>query len=241
MKRLLSLFIASICSFSAYSKTINIVAATNKPPYVYQKDGKAVGFEIELVEQLLQQMGVTPVFHLTPYGRSMKMLNSSDVDAVMTASASVFKDKTILSKPYVNYQNLVVSLSSSNIELSDVSQLQNHTMAAFQTASKVLGQEFANSVRLSPYYIEIPEQKRHVLMLRQKKVETLVMDVNIFRYFKTNDYPEVAFSRLFPVSVYGMAFKDPKLVARFNEVWLKHKSSEAYQQLKEKYKVTQVF
>lgn len=169
------------------------------------------------------------------------MLKKPGVDAVMTASAAVFKDKTIITKPYINYQNVVVSLSRRNISLTDVSQLQNYSIAAFQTASQVLGESFTKSAELSPYYTEVPEQKRQLLMLKQNKVETLVMDVNIFNHFKTHNYPDTQFAKLFPISFYGMAFKDPDLVKRFNRTWAEYRKSEQYQLLKQKYQMQQRF
>lgn len=243
MKILLPLILALAASFSqlTMAKTINIVAGMNKPPYAFVEDGKATGFEIELVTQVLAQIEVTPDFHLIPYARSMRMLANENVDAVLTASPIVFKDKNVLTKPYISYQNVVVSLASNELKVTEIGSLGHYSMAAFQMASRVLGKPFNTATKTSPYYTELAEQKRQLEMLKQEKVQTLIMDINIFNHFKTSDYPEVAIDAVFPTSLYGLAFKDPNLVKGFNRAWLKYKKSPEYQALKLKYNMQQAF
>ena len=233
--------VLSLVSTLATGKTITVVAGANKPPYIYTENGKPAGYEVELVTAILAEMDLTPDFHFIPYARSMKMLADDNVDAVMTASPLVFKDKTILTKPYINYQNVVVSLSKNELNINHVDELGLYSMAAFQTASKVLGQSFEVAASVSPFYIELPEQVRQLQMLQQGKVSALVMDVNIFTHFKAPDYPDVTIASVFPISYYGMAFNDPNLVRQFNKTWHKFRKTEQYRQLKIKYKMQQRF
>lgn len=243
MNKLLPLLLVIAMSYSQYAiaKTINIVAGMSKPPYAYLEEGKAVGFEIELVTQVLATIDVKPEFHLIPYARSMRMLANENVDAVLTASPIVFKDKTILTKPYISYQNVAISLADNKLDIDQVAHLGHYSMAAFQMASRVLGKPFNTATKTSPYYTELAEQNRQLEMLRQEKVQTLIMDINIFNYFKAADYPQVEIAEVFPVSLYGLAFKDPSLVKGFNRAWLSYRKSEQYQQLKLKYNMQQVF
>jgi len=223
----------------SYAQKINVVAGMNKPPYIYQQNGEAKGFEVELVEQILKKMGFEPEFHLIPFARSMRMLTDDNIDAIMTASPLVFKDKSILSKPYVSYQNKVISLQQNEIEISRIIDLANYPTAAFQMASKVLGRQYQTASELSPYYVELAEQSRQLEMLQQDKVKALVMDINIFNYFKIEDYPNVDIHSVFPVSRYGMAFKKTELVRHFNRTWLSYKKSDEYRSLLKKYKMEQ--
>ncbi len=239
MKLLLPLLVVLFGSAKAWAKNIDVVAGLSKPPYIYQENGEVTGFEIELIQQIFSQIGLQPKFHLTPYGRSMRMLTKPNLDAIITASPLVFKDKTVLTKPYINYQNVVVSLAHKEIVITDIKQLANYSIAAFQIASKVLGEKFAVAAKQSPYYTEVPEQRRQLIMLEQEKVNTLVMDINIFNHFKWAEYPNVNFASVFPLSFYGVAFKDPELVTLFNRQWLRYKKSEQYQRLKNKYKIQQ--
>lgn len=243
MKKLLPLLLAITVCYSQFSiaKTINIVAGMNKPPYSYLKDGEAAGFEIELVTQVLATINITPEFVLIPYARSMRMLANDDVDAILTASPIVFNDKNVLTRPYISYQNVAVSLAKSDLEISEVGSLGRYSMAAFQMASRVLGKPFNTATKISPYYTELAEQKRQLEMLKQEKVQTLVMDINIFNYFKTLDYPDVDVAEVFPVSLYGLACKDPDLVKSFNRAWKKFRVSPEYSELKRKYNMQQVF
>lgn len=243
MKRLLPLLLVVSVCYSQYTiaKTINIVAGMSKPPYAYLKDGEAAGFEIELVTLVLAKIDVTPEFHLIPYARSMRMLANDNVDAVLTASPIVFKDKNVLSKPYISYQNVAVSLAKNQFEIDQIEHLGHYSMAAFQMASRVLGKPFNTATQSSPYYTELAEQHRQLEMLKQEKVQALIMDINIFNYFKSENYPDVAVAKVFPISLYGLAFKDPDLVKRFNLAWLEFRKSAEYRELKRKHNMQQVF
>ena len=240
MKQILSLILILCAAYGANAKTINVVAGMSKPPYIYKlADGTPSGYEIELIEQLFARMGLKPVFHLIPYARSMRMLTEPNVDAVMTASPLVFKDKNILTKPYISYQNVVISLAKNELEITAIEQLAPHSIAAFQMASRVLGKPFAIASAKSPYYIELSKQSRQLEMLKQGKVKALVMDVNIFNHFKAKQFPDVSISTLFPTSLYGMALNEPELVRLFNRTWLTYRKSADYQQLKQKYRMQQ--
>lgn len=242
MKRYqLLLVLTCFINFDISAKTVNVVAGKHKPPYVSQSHGKISGFEIELIRQIMAKMGLEPEFHLTPYGRSMRMLTQPGIDAIMTASPAALNDKSILTRPYISYQNMAISLASSELNISHVEQLGDYSIAAFQIASKVLGKAYTKASLQSPYYTEVPEQKRQLQMLRQNKVNLVVMDVNIFNHFKASDYPAVSYAAIFPASLYGMAFKEPELVKHFNRVWRSYKKSQQYQELKQKYKIQQQF
>lgn len=243
MNKLLPLLLAITICYSQFSiaKTVNIVAGMNKPPYSYLDDGKAAGFEIELITQVLATIDITPEFHLVPYARSMRMLTRENVDAILTASPIVFNDKNVLTKPYISYQNVAISLAKSDLEITEIGSLGHYSMAAFQTASRVLGKSFNTATKISPYYTELAEQKRQLDMLKQEKVQTLVMDINIFNYFKVSDYPDVQIAEVFPTSLYGLACKDPNLVKSFNRAWRNFRVSPQYRELKRKYNMQQVF
>lgn len=219
----------------ANAKVLNIVAGLNKPPYVFEQDGKFVGFEIELIEHVITQMGYETKFHLVPFARSIKLLDKQGFDAVMTISPKFKAQAKALSKPYISYQNVAISLKSKKIKIENIKDLGQYSIASFQMASRVLGNPFYLASTLSPYYTELSEQSRQLVMLGQGKVELLVMDVNIFNYFSNNDYPEVDIHRIFPISNYSMAFKQTELAERFDNEMAKFIASSEYKKLAQKY------
>lgn len=220
------------------NQPFKVVVGFSKPPYVIQESRS--GFELELIEQILTSMGKTPSFVFIPYGRSEKMLALPDISAVMTANKKTFPENKNLSKSYIDYQNVAISLKENTILLNNIADMANYSVASFQKANKILGEEFALAVGNSPIYIQVAHQERQVELLLQGRVEILVMDIKIFLHFLNelgmgelrND---IQFHYVFPKTPYSMVFKKFDDVKTFNQALLDYKASEKYQKLLDKY------
>ncbi len=209
-----------------------------KPPYVIQEFD--TGFELDLIRNLLKEMGKSTKFVYTQFGHSSKMLKVKAVDAVMTTNKSIFSDSTKLSDKYITYQNVAISLKSSQLTINTIADLANYSIASFQKADIVLGQAFADAVDQSPAYMKVAEQSRQPKLLLKKRVEVLVMDKNIFSYFaRAQGIKDIQasfiFHPIFPETHYRMAFKNQKYVDDFNEAFAKYKLTNEYLALKNRY------
>tara|TARA_B110000211_G_scaffold68286_1_gene78902 strand:- start:25285 stop:25995 length:711 start_codon:yes stop_codon:yes gene_type:complete len=223
---------------SVAKQTFKVVVGLSKPPYVI-KEAQA-GFELELIRQVLTNIGKTPEFIFIPYGRSEKMLELSDISAVMTVNQQMFPKNDQLSESYINYQNVAISLKNRAIKLRSISDIANYSVASFQLAHKVLGQEFAAAVTDSAIFIQVANQRKQVELLLLGRVDILVMDIKIFLHYlhalgmseKQND---IQFHYIFPLSPYRVVFKNVDDVARFNQAMHKYKLSTDYKILLKKY------
>ncbi len=226
------------CSLSIQAKDFEVVVGLAKPPYVLE-DEKS-GFEIELVSQVLASMGKPVKFVFIPFGRTPKMLESKGIDAIMTVNNQTFHDPSLLSNVYINYQNVAISLKRNEFEINSIADLSNRTIASFQLAHKVLGEEFADAVSKSPMFIQVANQLSQPQLLISNRIDVLVMDVRIFRFIIRQLGLEmlesqIAIHEIFPLSPYRMAFKDKSNVALFNDMLIQYKTSDAYKDLKSKY------
>ena len=215
-----------------------IVVGLSKPPYVIKESMS--GFELELIQQIFKVSGKRAEFIFVPYSRSEKMLQRDDITAVMTINEQVFPNTTLLSENYINYENVAITLNKNNILLPNISSLANHTVASFQLAHKVLGQEFANAMKIAPVFTQIVDQEKQVELLLRGRIEVVVMDVKIFLYYlnKLNmsaRKSDVKFHHIFPVSPYRMAFKHKTERDEFNQALAKFRHSARYQNLISKY------
>lgn len=227
---------------SVLAKPFNVVVGLTKPPYVIQETNS--GFEIELLSQLLTSIGKKPNFLYVPYGQSLRMLEDKSVDALMTVNTSIIKDIDLLSAPYVTYQNVVITLKQENVSLKGISDLSILPTAAFQTATKVLGEEYINAVNKNPNYFEVATQKRQAKLLYENKVNALVIDLNIFKVVSPSvggmkDLSDVDIHYLFPKSSFRLAFKNKKHIKAFNSALAEFKKSTEYTTLKDKYNLVQ--
>ncbi|WP_286232671.1 substrate-binding periplasmic protein [Thalassotalea sediminis] len=233
----LSLFIS--LSVSA-KESLNVVVGLTKPPYVIADLNS--GFELELIENVLAQQNKSPEFIYVPFGRSERMLKEHDIDMILTVNDFIIKNKAYLSKPYITYQNVAISLNKNNFVINTIKDLKNHSLATFQSAHKVLGNEFAKAAEVSPVYIQIAKQKIQLEMLFKERVDVIIMDLNIFNYYlqklyPSEDFTNLAIHQIFPKTHYSAAFKNSRLLNDFNQQLEIFLSTEQYRQLRHKYQL----
>jgi polar amino acid transport system substrate-binding protein len=224
----------------AHSKDLLVVAGWDKPPYIISNQQS--GYEIELIRQVMTSVNHQISMLYVPYGRTYETMKQESADIGLTLNANSGVPIEILSTPYVTYQNVAISLKSKNIPLKQLSDLRKFSVIAFQSASKVLGEEFAKAVDSNLLYIELPEQRRQVEMLLIGNVDIVVMDVNIFNYFSQvisgeNQMDEVTIYAFFPPTQYSAAIENSQLRTDFNLAMTRFKLTEDYRQLRNKYDI----
>jgi polar amino acid transport system substrate-binding protein len=222
----------------ALADSFRVIVGLSKPPYVIQE--QASGFEIELINEILHNMNLEAEFLFVPMGRSKRLLDHDMGDAILTANPHIIKDDKLLSDVYIIYQNVAITLKSSNLKIGSLQDLSENRVVAFQMANKLLGDAYSDAVLNNPNYMEIPNQFRQVKLLLEGRMQIAVMDINIFKYFfnligQDEMEEKVDIHHIFPKSPYQMAFKDPKYVKPFNQSLLKVRKSGFYQALLKKY------
>jgi polar amino acid transport system substrate-binding protein len=217
------------------NKELVIAVGLAKPPYIIQENDK--GFELELIRNVLKKMDKTVKFVYTKLSHSSKMLELQNVDAVITTNKSVFNDHEKLSHEYITYQNVAISLKENNFRISNISDLADYSISSFQKADKVLGKEFASIVKKTPLFIKVADQSRQPSQLLKKRVDVLIIDINVFKHFVNKlgiNEIESRFTvhQIFPVNNYRVAFKNPKYVKYFNDNLTEYIHTKEYQSLK---------
>lgn len=229
---LLGLLFTLVCAPGA-ARQIDVVVGWDKPPYVIAESHS--GFELELVRQILHEIGhdMYPIY--VPFGRTTRLVNARSADIGLTMNPSHEVDSDILSDVYVVYQNAAITLASRELELHAIDDLEDHTIAAFQTARLVLGEDFSALAASHRGYLEMPEQQRQVSLLLLGSVDVAVMDRNIFMRLK-NQQPEgrqvaVDVHPLFGMSPYRAAIIDDELRKQFNQTLARFIADGRYQAL----------
>ena len=225
--------------FSASSEEIDVVVGWNKPPYVISQENS--GFEVDVARAILADIGhdLSPIY--VPFGRTARLLEDNLIDLGLTQNSAHVLDSAILSDPYVVYQNVAVTRAESEFEINSIEDLRGKSIIAFQTADAVLGEAFRQIVTDQATYMEMARQDRQVDMLMLGHVDVVILDRNIFNYFKSNNTAysddEIVFHELFPISPYSAAIPDPELRVAFNNKLRTFIETGRYQQLLDKYKL----
>jgi polar amino acid transport system substrate-binding protein len=235
---LLTVCFIFISNISFANNQLKVVVGLAKPPYVIQENDK--GFELDLIRNILKKMGKSVKFVYTQFGHSSKMIDVKNIDAVMTTNQNVFRDDSKLTNEYITYQNVAISLTENNFKISKINDLAGHSISSFQKADKILGAEFANILDRTLFHIKVADQSHQPSQLLKKRVDVLIMDINIFKYFVNKlgikDIDSTfTIHEIFPSTHYRMAFKNKAYVKAFNESLAQYKQTNEYQLLKSIY------
>jgi polar amino acid transport system substrate-binding protein len=198
---------------------VRVGMGLSKPPYIMES-GKE-GLEYEIAEQAFAAAGYKMVALQFPPVRGLAMQRAGQLDALLTVDEGI-GGNDYFSEPYITYHNVATTLASRHIELKKVEDLAHYSVAAFQNASNILGEQFRAVVAHHTNYQEHPLQIAQDRLLYTGRVDVVVGDRLIFRYFSTRLDPQidatqpVVFHAIFPPNPRKAVFRDAALRDHFN-------------------------
>jgi polar amino acid transport system substrate-binding protein len=206
------------------AKELRIGVSFSIPPYVIQATDS--GIELELLRSALAIRGHKVNIEYQPLARTFHELKTGKLDAIINTKKNMHEG-VFYSDVAIHFQNCAISLKDNNFNIKTISDLQGKSIVAFQHAAKLLGEDFANEIKLNPNYIELANQNQQVKMLMKQRMNVAVMDKNIFIYFlrqsylsgqltKTEVQQEVICHKVFPPTAYRFAFLHEDIRDDFN-------------------------
>lgn len=237
------MLLAVFCLFCLSSQAafggepLQIAISYQHPPYHF-KNHK--GIRCEIIASILDRLGREYIFHSFSLNRSRIAIETVDMDISLVARKGV--GKGYFSDPYIYYSNVAVSLKKNNYSIESVQDLKNHVVYAWQGASKVLGDEFAEGFpSTNEKYHEIPRPPVLPQMLYLERTEVILIDKFVFSYLWNEmakekvTMPEVVYHNVLPSRVYFYAkFKDEQLRDEFNVELAKFKAEGGIQEIYER-------
>ncbi|MEM6190107.1 substrate-binding periplasmic protein [Shewanella scandinavica] len=221
----------------AFSASITIGSALNRPPYIIE-DAES-GLEIDIIKAAFKEMGQSVNFKFYSRKRQILYFNKDRLDAVMTMNPANGVDG-YWSNDYVDYTNVAISLAAQHLEIKSIADLKNYSIAAFENARLLLGTEF-NAVAQQTIYREVDTQLSQNRMLYLGRINTVIADRYIFtqlnRFVEPNIDTQQALSYhfIFPPTSYRMVFHNSVARDTFNQGLAKIKANGIYQALVVKY------
>ena len=205
----------------AQARDVVVAAPRSVPPYVIPEGWR--GIEYDVVKQSLAIAGHTVVPKLTVLARLPKEMQLGEIDAAMTMRPETGV-VACYSDPHVTYRNYAISLDKNDVTIDSVAGLSDKSVVAFQNAHVYLGEEYGRAVQNATSYREEANQVVQALLLYGDRVQAVVADVNIFRWFasqtevrgRVDATQKLRLHPIFPPTDYQVAFRDPALCAQFN-------------------------
>ncbi len=217
---------------------LELVTGLPKPPFILEN--LKSGLQLDVISEAFATQNMKIDFVAMPLGRNITGFQRGNVDGVITIPPQYKYPSMHISEPYIQYQNVAVSLADSHIDLDSIKDLSAYSIIAFQNAKKFLGEDFADVAAYSIDYRELANQKQQIEMLFSRRVEVIVLDLNIFKYFVREHAAEIggiAFEihYLFPERGYSVGFKKEEHMKMFNDGIAIIKANGTYQTILDNY------
>ena len=162
-------------------QNIVMLAGLPKPPFIVERNG--AGLQLDIIREAFMSVNHSVSFSHVPLGRSITGFKRFNTDGIAILPIDYQHPSIYVSKPYIKYQNVAISLSDKNLVFDAIEGLTGKSVIAFQNAKKFLGDNYNASVSLSTNYRELADQTQQIEMLFARRTEVIILDISIFKYF----------------------------------------------------------
>lgn len=200
-------------------RTLKVAFGYDKPPFVFGKTG-AKGFEPDLFRAIMQPYGfrVQPV-QMSKYYLEHILETPNDFNATSSISRQPDRDGIYYSKNFVFYENYVITPHDKHIVVRNIDDLTKINFVAWNGAWHDLGEKFQRYFNpdnglFKKSYHDNPSQKEDVQKFFAGKYDAIIIDKNIFRWYKTyfDNHTRYDYHAIFPGKKgYSSAFRSRKL------------------------------
>ncbi|WP_339079752.1 transporter substrate-binding domain-containing protein [Pseudomonas sp. TMP9] len=209
-----------LCSVAVSAQSLRVGFGSHKPPYIFENEAR--GLEYDIVMAAAKRGGLEPVAYYAPMERLNRMLSKDQIDVMATTNESS-GGAIYYSDTYIRYQNVAVALRSRNLDIQRISDLARYSVNAFQRARLLLGNEYQAMTEANPRYREEAFQIARNRMLYSGRVDVVVTDMRILRYFNREVYTQVDVTQalilypIFAATDYKLGCRQQADCVRFNQ------------------------
>ena len=228
--------------------TLSVGSDLTYPPFAYFDNGKPMGFDVELMQNIAQQMGLKSEFVDTRFASLITGLRANHFDAVASALyVTPERQKVVNFIPYLKAGSSLLVLKNSTYRPKTEKELCGKVVGSMQGASwlpklKKLSDEHCVRNNLGAIVTrEFDTDAQVTQALRSGAVEVEFMDnlvaVELLKKFP-DDYVVTSSEIIYPVQI-GIAFNqsNKELLTSIAEAFAKLRSSGTYKELASKYSV----
>lgn len=153
------------------------------PPYVMQ--GARRGIACEIIERALASQGIKVKFSYTNYKRMELEVQQGLADGAF-AGIPVDNQQVFFSDPVIEFRNIAVSLRDQQFTIEKLADLSGKHVISFRYATRILGKDFAETIKSAASYFEVADQSSQLPMLDAQRGNVTVLDYRAFIYYAHN-------------------------------------------------------
>ena len=225
LQQILIVFLLLFSPLSLAKQELRI-GVGNFPPYFIEKENKGIFLDITReIFKLLPEYDVKYIFM-----SNNRLLHEINRGKIIDVACNIFADSEVngyLSEAIFRFTDVAVTKKIKQLEIEDIDDLQKYSIAAYQGAKALLGQEYKTMALANVNYTEHshPKDTTYLMVAGQKDIR--VGDVYIFKHDLKNHYyqdeilmkeSDFHIHRLWPDVYSHMAFKDARLRDKVNKV-----------------------
>ncbi|MDQ5887471.1 MAG: transporter substrate-binding protein [Pseudomonadota bacterium] len=207
----------------AEAQEVTMAFGEKIPPYCIPENDS--GIELDIMREALAVRGHVLKPRYTSFARIPVMFENGTVDAAMTdAGKNLSAAGGHYAEPAIIYDNVLISLKQRALQIRQPTDLAGLSVLSFVGAANRYPDWLAQ-VKKQGRYSELNDQSRQVLMLSRSRVDLVLSDRYIFRYFSRHlqqsqgftppAVTEHQFVKLNPQD-YRPIFRDPAIRDDFN-------------------------
>jgi len=236
--RLILLILLFLGSLGA-TETLKVAIGYDIPPFIFGKIGSK-GIDPDLIRAILEPYGYRiEMEQMSKYYLENILEERNDFNGSTSIRNQKDHDGIYYSDAYLFYDNVVITPRSKHITIRNLDDLAKVNFVAWSMAWRDLGGKFfryfnpRNGLYKERYH-ENPSQKDDVEQFFDGKYDALVIDRNIFAWYRTlmNKRGEYDIHPIFPSRHgYSTAWRSKKLRDQFNAGLARIKADGTYEKI----------
>jgi len=188
---------APVLSRIVESGTFKVGMSGDQPPFtVVSKDGKLIGYEVDLANLLADAMGVKVEFVQKPFGELMGALEKGEFDAIMSGMTMTPKRnlKAAFVGPYIVSGKSILTKSATLAALKDAEEIDRASIKIVALKGST-SEKFVQKVLEKTTYIPVDDYDTGVKMVIDGEADALVADFPICALSQMR-YPDAGLATL---------------------------------------------
>ncbi|MGO4892607.1 substrate-binding periplasmic protein [Flavobacterium sp. W21_SRS_FM6] len=198
-----------------FEKKLQVAVNLGAPWAYFDEEQGITGIDVEIIRQVTHKMGYEAEFHLLAYNRLIKEFNEGKYDIASPAAFNT--DRGYTTSTYLPFEDVAISLKEANLQVKMINDLADKSVIAYQSATTVLGPDFALAVKNTDY-LELVDRNVQLKLLINHKTDIVIGERRLLSYTKNALFPDTDISvhSIFTSQDYGAITQDETLQQAFD-------------------------
>ncbi len=224
-------------SGSGIPKVIRVGSETTFPPFEFTKDDKYVGFDLDLADAVIKQMGSQMEFKSMGFDALIPAVQSGQIDLIAAGlDATPEREKQVaFSDPYFTQNGYIIIVRKDNDDIKDWADLEGKNVGAQVGTQQVKLAQEAKAAQVK----QLDSNSQAFMELQAKTLDAVVIDQPVGMYYLKQggdkDLKIVGTSKGANGMVFAVKKENKELQAAVNKALKEIKANGTYDKIFEKW------